>query len=110
MCCVQSTVLAGGTLGHANAGACRLGLIVMSAGCRRCVQVSELDPDASGRQRRPLHPENVADEERILSRLWRLVRAGLLWKLVLTMKLQTLLACLQEHRPAGTFSRSAALL
>ena len=52
-------------------------MFVILADCHRCVQVSELDPDASGRQRRPLHPENVADEERILSRLWRLVRAGL---------------------------------
>lgn len=38
--------------------------------------VSELDPDAPGRQRRALHSENTADEERILSRLWRLIRAG----------------------------------
>jgi len=38
--------------------------------------VSELDPDAPGRQRRPLYSENTADEERILGRLWRLVRAG----------------------------------
>lgn len=42
----------------------------------QALQVSELDPDAPGRQRRPLHPENLADEERILSRLWRLIRAG----------------------------------
>lgn len=38
--------------------------------------MSELDPDAPGRQRRPLYSENTADEERILGRLWRLVRAG----------------------------------
>ncbi len=38
--------------------------------------VTELDPDAPDRQRRLLAPDNVKDEERLLARLWRLVRAG----------------------------------
>lgn len=38
--------------------------------------VSELDPDAPGRQRAALHPDNAAAEERLLARCWKLVRAG----------------------------------
>lgn len=38
--------------------------------------VGELDPDAPGRQGRGLQPDNARAEERLLGRLWQLVRAG----------------------------------
>lgn len=38
--------------------------------------VSELDPDAPGRQGRVLHPDTARAEERLLQRCWALVRAG----------------------------------
>ena len=38
--------------------------------------VSELDPDAPGRQGKGLQADNAKAEERLLVRLWQLVRAG----------------------------------
>ncbi|GLI68609.1 hypothetical protein VaNZ11_013082 [Volvox africanus] len=38
--------------------------------------VSELDPDAPGRMGRQLHPSNAKSQERILARVWQLLRAG----------------------------------
>ncbi|GFR41433.1 hypothetical protein Agub_g2121 [Astrephomene gubernaculifera] len=38
--------------------------------------VSELDPDAPGRTGRPLHAGNARSQERILARVWQLMRAG----------------------------------
>ncbi|PNH12494.1 Nuclear pore complex protein [Tetrabaena socialis] len=38
--------------------------------------VTELDPDAPGRLGRPLHPSNARSQERILARVWQLLRAG----------------------------------
>jgi hypothetical protein len=38
--------------------------------------VTELDPDAPGRQGKTLHPENVKSEERLQARMWQLIRAG----------------------------------
>lgn len=38
--------------------------------------VSQMDPDAPGRQGKALHPDNANDEQRLLARVWRLVRAG----------------------------------
>eukprot|EP00887_Chlorella_sp_A99_P007315 scaffold2.g7315.t1 len=38
--------------------------------------VTELDPDAPTRQRRRLDPDNAKDEERLLSQVFRLLRAG----------------------------------
>ena len=38
--------------------------------------VSELDPDAPSRQSRQLHPDDAKDEERLLARVFRLLRAG----------------------------------
>lgn len=38
--------------------------------------MSELDPDAPSRTGRGLHPDNAAMEERVLARLWALLRAG----------------------------------
>ncbi|KAG2497894.1 hypothetical protein HYH03_004160 [Edaphochlamys debaryana] len=38
--------------------------------------VSELDPDAPSRLGRPLHPSNARSQERILARVWQLMRAG----------------------------------
>lgn len=46
--------------------------------------VTELDPDASTRQGKPLHPANVEDEARLHAALFRLLRAGRLraaWEL-----------------------------
>lgn len=40
--------------------------------------MTELDPDAPLRQGRALAPDNAKDEERVLGRIWRLVRAGAL--------------------------------
>jgi nuclear pore complex protein Nup107 len=38
--------------------------------------VSELDPDAPTRQRRRIDPDNARDEERLMTAVWRLLRAG----------------------------------
>ncbi|PNW77180.1 hypothetical protein CHLRE_10g425675v5 [Chlamydomonas reinhardtii] len=38
--------------------------------------VSELDPDAPSRTGRPLHPGNARSQERLMGRVWQLLRAG----------------------------------
>ena len=38
--------------------------------------VSELDPDAPSRQGKALQSDNARAEERLMARLWQLVRAG----------------------------------
>jgi hypothetical protein len=38
--------------------------------------LSELDPDAPGRQGKSLHSDNAKAEERLMYRLWQLLRAG----------------------------------
>jgi hypothetical protein len=38
--------------------------------------VNELDPDAPSRQSRQLHPDDAKDEERLLARVFHLLRAG----------------------------------
>ncbi|GIL72309.1 hypothetical protein Vretimale_3986 [Volvox reticuliferus] len=43
---------------------------------RSGAMVSELDPDAPGRMGRPLHPSNAKSQERIMARVWQLLRAG----------------------------------
>mmetsp|Transcript_33440 Transcript_33440/g.73943 ORF Transcript_33440/g.73943 Transcript_33440/m.73943 type:complete len:1069 (+) Transcript_33440:427-3633(+) len=38
--------------------------------------ISELDPDAPGRQGKGLQPDNAKAEERLMVRLWQLIRSG----------------------------------
>lgn len=38
--------------------------------------VTELDPDAPTRQRKQLQADDVKDEERLMARVFRLLRAG----------------------------------
>lgn len=38
--------------------------------------VSELDPDAPGRQGKALHVDNAKAEDRLMLRMWQLIRAG----------------------------------
>jgi len=78
-------VLAGHNPGHlgAHTSTCYLAVFLLhtymhlnSSAEGEPALVTELDPDAADRQRRSLAPDNVKDEERLLARLWRLVRAG----------------------------------
>lgn len=54
--------------------------------------VSELDPDAPSRQGKVLQTDNARAEERLMARLWQLVRAGeFKWVMRGTMRHSTLL-------------------
>lgn len=44
--------------------------------CAAVAMVTELDPDAPSRQRKQLQADDAKDEERLMARVFRLLRAG----------------------------------